>query len=337
MRSQKLLEITGIIATIAFAFQCNGPDLQGADYPVTSNSINMKLVEIPAGEFEMGAEADIDETIRQFPDCDRSWLTAELPRHTVKISRPFLMGQYEVTLNQFLKFYHDSKYKVDAEIDGNPSWGFDKQGNLIESLRFRPWDPIAWKIELNHPVIYVTWDDAVAFCDWLSAKEGHIYRLPTEAEWEYACRAGTYHQYSFGDDPEELVKYANSADVSRLNFFYPDSKDDELRSRFLSGNDKFVWTAPVGKFLPNKFGLYDMHGNGWEWCFDWFDPNYYEESPSEDPPGPISGETHVLRGGGFYDAPFHLRCARRHSELPSGRDYGSSFRVVREINDEQEP
>ncbi|WP_373651433.1 formylglycine-generating enzyme family protein [Schlesneria sp. DSM 10557] len=330
MRNHLRRGATGVLATIACLFVSTELTAQAPDKNVISNSINMKLVEIPAGEFEMGAEADIEETLRKFPDCDRTWMMAELPRHKVKITKPFYMGQYEVTLNQFLKFYHDSKYKIDAEIDGNPSWGFDKEGNLIESLRFRPWDPIAWKIELNHPVIYVTWDDAVAFCDWLTAKEGHLYRLPTEAEWEYACRAGTSSQYSFGDNPEELVKHANSADNSRLKFFYPGTTDADVRSRFVSGDDKFVWTAPIGRFQPNNFGLYDMHGNGWEWCSDYFEQNYYEDSPTEDPLGPVEGETHVLRGGGFYDGPFHLRCARRHSELPSGRDYGSSFRVVRE-------
>ena len=330
MPGQRVLGFARMMAVVTFISLFIDGELHAAEKTVISNSINMKLVEIPAGEFEMGAEADIAETMQKFPNCDRTWMTAELPRHKVRITKPFFMGQFEVTLNQFLKFYHDAKYKVDAEIDGNPSWGFDVNGKVIESQRFRPWDPVAWKIEPNHPVIYVTWDDAVAFCDWLSAKEGHIYRLPTEAEWEYACRAGTDQEYSFGNDPEELVKFANSADASRLNFFYPDSTDRDLRSRFLSKNDKFIWTAPVGKFLPNAFGLYDMHGNAWEWCSDWYDSTYYEESPSDDPAGPSSGESHVLRGGGFYDAPFHLRCARRNYELPSGRDYGSSFRIVRE-------
>ena len=302
-------------------------ELQAADPVITTNSIKMRLVEVPAGEFLMGAEEDPVETLKAFPDGS-TWLDAEFPRHKVKITKPFLIGQHEVTLNQFLIFYHDAKYKVDAEKDGEPSWGFDKELRLIESNRFRPWDPIAWKIDMNHPVIYVSWNDAVEFCDWLTRKEGKIYRLPTEAEWEYACRAGSEQRYSFGDAPEELVRYANSADSSRLNVFYPNASDPKLRSKFLAGNDTYVWTAPVGKFLPNRFGLHDMHGNAWEWCSDWYDESFYAESPLEDPEGPRHGVARVLRGGAFYDSPFHLRCARRQSAEPSSRDYGNSFRVV---------
>jgi len=329
MPGNRLLEFVFIVT---FCVIEAGPDhvVRAAEPTVITNTINMKLVEIPAGEFQMGADEGAASLMKTFPNCDRSWLNAEAPRHKVRITNSFYMGQYEVTLNQFLKFYHDAKYKIEAEVDGKPSWGYDKDGTVVESIRFRPWDPIAWKIEMNHPVIYVTWNDAVAFCEWLSKKEGLIYRLPTEAEWEYACRAGSAQRYSFGNDPEELVRFANAADSSRLNEFYPKSTDKKLRSLFVTGKDGYVWTAPVGKFLPNSFGLYDMHGNAWEWCSDWYDDNYYGRSTTDDPTGPLKGQTRVLRGGGFYDAPFHLRCARRNSELPSTRDYGNSFRVVRE-------
>ena len=304
--------------------------IQAAEPKVVTNSINMKLVEIPAGEFLMGAEETSTTMLKKYHNCDPDWINAELPQHKVRITNPFYMGQYEVTLNQFLKFYNDVKYKTEAELDGKPSWGFDKEGNMVESPLFRPWDPIAWKIEQSHPVIYVTWNDAVAFCEWLSEKEGKIYRLPSEAEWEYACRAGSVKRYSFGDEPDQLFRFANAADSSRLNALYPKSPEKKIRSLYLIGSDGFAWTAPVGKFLPNKFGLYDMHGNAWEWCSDWYDENYYGRSTTDDPTGALKGTTRVLRGGGFYDTSFHLRCARRHSDLPTSRDYGNSFRVVRE-------
>lgn len=324
-------QILGFVLIVVLSAICETEHaIRAAEPSVLTNSINMKLVEIPAGEFLMGAEETEAPLLKKFPYCDRNWVNAELPRHKVRITKPFFMGQYEVTLNQFLKFYHDAKYKTEAELDGNPSWGFDKDGNMVESARFRPWEPIAWKIEQNHPVIYVTWNDAVAFCEWLSAKEGKIYRLPTEAEWEYACRAGSVTRYSFGDDPEQLFRFANAADSSRLSALYPKSPEKKVRSLYLFGSDGFVWTAPVGKFLPNSFGLYDMHGNAWEWCSDWYDENYYGRSVTDDPQGPLTGTTRVLRGGGFYDAPFHLRCARRNSDQPTSRDYGNSFRVVRE-------
>ena len=306
-------------------------DSHAAEPSVITNSINMKLVEIPAGEFLMGAEETATPILKKFPYCDRSWLECELPQHRVRITKAFYLGQYEVTLNQFMKFYKDANYKLEAELDDKPSWGYDKNGTMMESDRFRPWEPIAWKIDQNSPVIYVTWNDAVAFCEWLSEKEGKTYRLPTEAEWEYACRAGTVSRYSFGDEPDQLFRFANVADSSRLNALYPKSPTKKQRTLFLLGSDGFVWTAPVGKFQPNGFGLYDMHGNAWEWCSDWYDENYYGRSTTDDPQGPLKGTTRVLRGGGFSDAPFHLRSARRHSDLPTSHDYGNSFRIVREI------
>ena len=289
------------------------------------NTIGMKLVAIPAGEFMMGTENVRVEASITSAYRDPVRMDGEYPRHKVRITESFYMGQYEVTLNDFLKFYHDAKYKVEAERDAMPSWGFDKSGNLVESNYFRPWHTVAWKIEPTHPVIYVTWNDAVAFCEWLSKKEGETYRLPTEAEWEYACRAGTDNRYYFGDDPEELAQFANAADADRLKFLSPHSADTKFQSR----PDGYVWTAPVGKFRPNAFGLYDMHGNAWEWCSDWYDEFYYENSPTDDPQGPGDGSSRVLRGGGFYDAPAFLRCARRIDDLPSSRDYGNGFRVVR--------
>ena len=151
---------------------------------------------------------------------------------------------------------------------------------------------------MDHPVVYVSWNDADEFCKWLSKKEGKTYRLPTEAEWEYACRAGTKTRYSFGDDPQELVRYANAADQDRkklcpgCNVMIPSfdasgkPTGKKIPFPFLAGSDGFAWTAPVGKYKPNAFGLYDMHGNGWEWCSDWFDEHYYEKSPVDDPTGP---------------------------------------------------
>jgi sulfatase modifying factor 1 len=316
-------------------------NLSAAEPVVTTNSIGMKLVEIPAGEFMMGAEEDRSDTLNKFPYCDPKWLDGELPRHKVRITKSFLMGQHEVKLNDFLKFYHDAKYKTEIERDGKPSWGYEN-GRLIESNRFRPWDPLAWKIEMDHPVIYVSWNDAVAFCEWLSKKEGKTYRLPTEAEWEYACRAGSSHRYHFGDDPEELVRFANAADrdsqaddekrgvKSVIGSFDKDGKKTTTNIPFpyLSRRDGYVWTAPAGKFRPNDFGLYDMHGNVWEWCSDWYDENYYANSPVDNPQGPVAGSSRVLRGGGFYSSPVVLRCAYRSDGVPSFRYHGCGFRVV---------
>ena len=228
-----------------------------------SNSIGMKLVMIPAGEFTMGAEEDRSDTLNYFPYCDPKWLDGELPRHKVRITKPFYLGQYEVTLNQFLKFYHETKYKLDIERDGKPSWGYDKSGKiLIESSNFRPWAP-GFKIEKDHPVVYVSWNDATAFCKWLSKKEGKKYRLPTEAEWEYACRAGTNSRYYCGNNPEELVRVGNVADADRgafaksnggnpiiASFDKGKKTDTNIPYPFLTRRDGYVWTAPLASSSP---------------------------------------------------------------------------------------
>ncbi len=178
-----------LILTLVAGFCCTPADLFGAQPEVITNSIEMKLVLIPAGHFMMGTEEGRSDTLHAYPYCDPKWLDGELPHHKVRITKPFYMGQYEVTLGQFLMFYNEAKYKLEIERDGKPSWGYDRDGKtLIESTAFRPWAP-GWEIGLDHPVVYVSWNDAVAFCEWLSKREHKKYRLPTEAEWEYACRA----------------------------------------------------------------------------------------------------------------------------------------------------
>ena len=151
----------------------------------------------------------------------------------------------------------------------------------------------------------IEWIDAVAFCEWLSKKEGKSYRLPTEAEWEYACRAGTTTRYHSGDDPETLVAVANVRDATAAAKF-------ERFSWALKAPDGYVFTSPVGRFKPNAFGLYDMHGSAYQWCSNWFKLDYYSESPVDDPTGPGVGYrnrvAHVLRGGSWYSRPWE--CAR---------------------------
>jgi sulfatase modifying factor 1 len=308
---------------------------KGKSVEATTNSIGMKLVLIPAGEFMAGAEEDLAVTLNQFPYCNAKWLADEFPRHPVRISKPFYMGQHEVTLGQFLKFYHAAGYKPDVERDGKPSLGYDK-AKLVESNKFRPWAP-GWEIEYDHPAVFISWNDAVAFCEWLSKTEGKTYRLPTEAEWEYACRAGSNNRYSFGDDPEDLVHFANGPDQDRKTVspkaIIAASEDKSAKKAgipfpYLSRRDGYAWTAPVGKLRPNAFGLYDMHGNVWEWCSDWYDAHYYEKAPSSDPQGPESGTTRVVRGGAFNFMPATMRCADRNSDLPGHRSCSYGFRVV---------
>lgn len=296
----------------------------------TRNSIGLSLVEIPAGEFQMGSEEERIVTLRKFPNSQPKLLDGELPRHKVNITKAFDIGQYEVTLGQFMTFRDTAKYELEAERDGEPSFGIDAEGELTKSNEFRPWNPVGWKNDTDHPVIYVSWNDAVAFCEWLSKKENRTYRLPTEAEWEYACRAGTETRFSFGNEQADLLRNANSNDASRRAKLFPQLDQRKFGGHFLTKSDGFVWTSPVGKFAPNSFGLYDMHGNVWEWCADYFDKDYYKDSPVDDPQGPAQGDSRVLRGGSFENQLMSLRSAIRAGAPAATRGSHTGFRVVRE-------
>src|SRR5262249_19167843 len=149
-------------------------------------------------------------------------------------------------------------YKTDAEKDGGGGLGLNAARNWQQKPEYT-WRNPGWEQTDRHPVVNVSWNDAVAFCDWLSAKEGKQYRLPTEAEWEYSCRAGTTTRFHSGDDEASLKKVAN----------YWDSGPGTTRA--------------VGELQANAFGLHDMHGNVWEWCQDWYDKDYYKASPRQDP------------------------------------------------------
>ncbi len=167
---------------------------------------------------------------------------------------------------------------------------------------------------------YLRWDDAQAFCQWLSQKENKTYRLPTEAEWEYACRAGTTDKSYGGDDPEQLTKIGNIADATAKTKFPAWS--------LVKSSDGWLYTSPVGQFRPNNFGLYDTVGNAMEWCSDWYGSDYYQTSPEIDPPGTTPSQYHVARGGSFYvtgDA-----VGRWHFK-PDHHSPEMGFRVVREI------
>jgi formylglycine-generating enzyme required for sulfatase activity len=169
----------------------------------------------------------------------------------------------------------------------------------------------------------VSHNDAVKFCVWLSAsekREGRAYRLPTEAEWEFACRAETNALFVISDDPEGLVKIANVADAS--------AKQKFPNWTCVNGYDGYVYTAPVGSFAPNSWGLYDMIGNVWEWCADWYDGKYYAVSPVADPPGAAKTSNRVFRGGGWLHDPEGCRPAYGGRGTPGSQYNDLGFRVA---------
>jgi formylglycine-generating enzyme required for sulfatase activity len=269
------------------------------------NSLGMKLMHIPAGRFTMGAPAGQPQRT-EFEE-----------EHEVRITRAFYMGAHEVTVGQFRAFVKATGYKTAAEKSDKGCFGYNQKADRMEPGRYSWKDP-GWDQTDDHPAVNLSWHDAKAFCAWLSKKEGRTYRLPTEAEWEYACRAGTTTRYWSGDDAETLVKAGNVVDASARKKF--------PQWQAIQGDDGWTFTAPVGTFKPNAWGLYDMHGNALEWCEDWF--WYYDARAAKDPQGPPFGVTRVQRGGSWADFPYQCTSSRRTGFPPDHYCVSSGFRVV---------
>lgn len=305
---------------------------------VVTNSIGMKLALIPAGEFLMGSHESLDDIEAKFPGheykskLERKILDEdEWPQHRVRITRPFRLGVYEVTVGQIRQFIQATGHKTEAETDGadgrgKGGWGISDDGKFEGRKPEYNWQHTGYELTDDHPVVNVTWNDAVRFCEWLSQKEGKKYRLPTEAEWEYACRAGTKTRYSSGDDPESLSRIANVADASSVAAGRKQFSD--YHKFALRGNDGHFTPAKVGSFAPNAFGLYDMHGNVWEWCADYYDASYYANSPVDNPTGPETGRLRVRRGGAFHTFPIFARASFRNWNSPQTRYLNLGFRVA---------
>jgi len=259
------------------------------DPKVVTNSIAMKLAPIPAGKFQMGSPAAEEER------------DPEEVLHDVTISRPFYLGVYEVTQGQYEKV-----------MGKNPSFFHRRNGGGPD-----------------HPVDQVRWAEAVKFCEKLSdlaaeREAGRVYRLPTEAEWEYACRAGTTTPFHTGKAQASTQANFNG------NYPYGGAAEGPYLRR----------TAKVGSYAPNAWGLYDMHGNVGEWCSDWYDPEYYKHSPKEDPKGPAKGVVPtgfgsdcflLVRGGYWLDEARACRSAYRYRLMPSDPYRWVGFRVACDV------
>ena len=291
------------------------------------NKVTMKLVQIPAGKFLMGSPEDekkaaVKEAVAAgVPEKDATNAFKDEAQHEVTLSKPFYMGITHVTVDQFAAFAKDSGYKTDAEKDGW-SVGFGiKDGNFdIKKMDGCSWRNPSFDQKGDHPVVQVSWNDAKAFCDWLSKKSGKRVRLPTEAQWEYACRAGTKTAYPWGNNPDVGKGWANVADQS-LKKKLP---NDEWM--FFNWDDGFVFTSPVGSFKANAFGLYDMTGNAWQWCQDRYGD--YDKGAATDPTGADTGSLRVLRGCSWDDTPVSCRSADRDRGDPGNRSDDGGFRVV---------
>ena len=236
------------------------------------NFDGIRFIKIEAGCFTMGQDKNTE-----LQDKERQTTANELPQHKVCITKPFYLGESEVTQKQW------------EEVMGN--------------------NPSKFK-GMYRPVEKVSWNDTQTFIEKLNDRaKSDIYRLPTEAEWEYAARAGAQTVYSFGDDIKTIRDYA---------WF---------------GNEGYGGdTHEVGQKKANAWGLVDMHGNVWEWVQDWYDPQYYQHSGESDPKGVESGQYKIYRGGSWIAKPPLLRSAVRYSGLPATKSSDIGFRLVREIH-----
>ncbi len=261
-----------------------------------TSPIQMELVRIPAGEFRMGSD----------PQADKQAFSDEKPQHIVSLP-DFYIARTPVTNAQFAAFAKAQNYRTAAE---KWMWAGVRSDDSRERVKGADWThPGGLKTNLlekdDHPMVQVTWDDAVAFCDWLSEATGRIFRLPSEAEWEKAARGVQARIYPWGD---------------------------ELSSEHLcnSGN-RIKTTTPVGSYPKGAtpdFGILDMAGNVWEWVADWYEEAYYAKSPKRNPTGPTTGERRVQRGGSWYNGKSWVRAATRHSNHPNTTSNTFGFRCA---------
>jgi formylglycine-generating enzyme required for sulfatase activity len=244
------------------------------------------------------------------PDADPYARADEKPRHAIVVQDAFYMGAYEVTVREFGLFVAATGYRTRPERDGRGGALYDRQQKktvMMPDLNWR--NPGFKRVQADdQPVVQICREDAIAFCEWLTQREGMLYRLPTEAEWEYACRAGTDGPWSFGNDKEALGDYA----------WYKQNAG--------------ATTHPVGRKHPNAFGLYDMYGNVWEWCKDRYLPGY-DPPDSSATNGASSPEEYVIRGGSFgSSATEEARSASRRGAVVGYRYHSCGFRVRRALS-----
>jgi formylglycine-generating enzyme required for sulfatase activity len=285
------------------------------------NDVKLEIIYIQSGGFYMGqTEKETEWLVSEYGSQTYNRFHGdELPRREVTLDG-FWIGKHSITVSQFKRFVDETGYKTRAEREGS-GFGYDMQVRRMNSKRDINWNNPGWEQGDDHPVVLVSWEDAMAFCRWISDKTGQNFTLPTEAQWEYAARAGTTTMFFWGDSPDDGEGYINAADKSGTPC------GDTYQNAF-NFNDGFIYTAPVNSFKPNPWGLYNMLGNIWEWCLDWHHPNYYANAPSNNPTGPESGRLRVRRGGRWSLDPSRNRTAFRHTGLPHYRCDGLGFRLV---------
>ena len=277
-----------------------------------------EMVVLPTGRFRMGSPAG--ETGRD---------SNEGPVRTVTIGKRIAMGRYEVTVGEFRRFVTASEYRTEAERSTGSRQGCwtleNTTRNTWDRTPGRSWLNLEYTVEEDQPVVCVSRNDARRYIEWLNEETGGGYRLPSESEWEYAVRAVSVSRYHLGNDESKLCDYGNVADTTKL------SNGGSWNNK-ANCSDGAVYPTAVGSYKPNPFGLYDMHGNVWEWVADCWHDNY-KGAPTDGSAwtnGCGSTVRAVLRGGSWYSFPRFLRSADRLRAAPSDRSFNIGFRLVQD-------
>jgi formylglycine-generating enzyme required for sulfatase activity len=285
-------------------------------------ALQMEFQWIEGGCFMMGqTETEKEQIIKELgqEDYDK-YFKWELPQHEVCVNG-FWMAKYPVTVGQFRQFVEATNYQTDAEKAGE---AYTVKDGSWESVKDISWKNPGFEQTDDHPAVCLSWNDGVALSKWLSEKNDAAIRLPTEAEWEYACRAGSTTARFWGDDPDQACRFANVADLTakeKINFKYIHNCEDG-----------YVYTSPVGTFMPNPWGLYDMLGNVWEWNLDVFDEEAYQKHERNNPvmesEGNRGASIRVLRGGSWNGDPAFVRCAARFRDRPTDSNTDTGQRIL---------
>ncbi|QDT08397.1 SUMF1/EgtB/PvdO family nonheme iron enzyme [Stieleria marina] len=309
-----------------------------------TNSLGMSMRLIRAGEFRMGSRTPAGKVplANSFPHLDPNLshmlvmgVSNEYPVHKVAHTSDFYLSATEITVGQFRQFVDATNYRTDSERSPKGGGGFRlAAGKSVFDPQYS-WKNPGFAQDDNHPVTLVTWNDANEFCKWLSDQEGCHCDLPSEAQWEYACRAGTDTAFHTGDAADSVAKGGNTWDLTAKE------QRERVKTAFaaaidpapvINRTDGFVFTAPVGTFTPNKFGLFDMHGNVSEWCRDLFDKDMYSKSKLKDPEGPVddpaNSRARVSRGGGWVHHAIACRSAVRTFYDPKTAISYQGFRIL---------
>lgn len=310
--NQFVIFITLVLLAAGLAAHAQVPGQSFRDCDVCSD-----MVVVPAGSYTMGS-----------PESEDGRYPNESPQHRVTIPRGFAVAKFEVTRGQFAAFVTETGYQA----QGSNCWYWHGgKGKTVNDDPLKGWPAPGFAQRDDHPVVCVSWSDAKAYVAWLAQKTGLGYRLLSEAEWEYAARGGTTTARHWGNDPHHACTHANVGDLARNRLVLPGKGEQWDMNRTHNCDDNAAYTASVGSYRPNAFGLHDMIGNVLEWTEDCWNENY-EAAPS-DGSAWIAGDCskRVIRGGGWFFLPRGARSATRYGPYSASRLNTLGFRVARAL------